>query len=144
MVYTLSFQWTGGQAGTGSCPDHPLQVLRVALGSDEFEFNAEDYGWQVVEMDFTANAWSTPLYLYSPSFQYGDSHPFLDAVSVIRRNLCPADLDASGAVNGVDLAIILNTWGTAGGKYPQADIDRDGVVGGTDLALILGAWGECQ
>jgi hypothetical protein len=55
-----------------------------------------------------------------------------------------ADLDASGAVNGVDLAIILNTWGTAGGKYPQADIDRDGVVGGTDLALILGAWGECQ
>ncbi len=56
---------------------------------------------------------------------------------------CPADLDASGAVNGVDLAIILNTWGTSGGKYPQADIDGDGVVGGTDLALILGAWGEC-
>ncbi len=54
-----------------------------------------------------------------------------------------ADLDASGAVNGVDLAIILNTWGTAGGKYPQADIDGDGVVGGADLALVLGAWGEC-
>jgi hypothetical protein len=53
------------------------------------------------------------------------------------------DLDASGAVNGVDLAIILNTWGTDGGKYPQADVDGDGVVGGTDLALILGAWGEC-
>jgi hypothetical protein len=54
-----------------------------------------------------------------------------------------ADLDASGAVNGVDLAIILNTWGTGGGKYPQADIDGDGVVGGADLALVLGAWGEC-
>jgi hypothetical protein len=53
------------------------------------------------------------------------------------------DLDASGAVNGIDLAIILNTWGTDGGKYPQADVDGDGVVGGTDLALILGAWGEC-
>ena len=57
---------------------------------------------------------------------------------------CPADLDSSGAVNGVDLAIILNTWGTSGGKYPQADIDGDGVVGGTDLALVLGAWGDCQ
>ena len=57
---------------------------------------------------------------------------------------CPADLDSSGAVNGVDLAIILNTWGTNGGKYPRADIDGDGIVGGTDLALVLGAWGECQ
>ena len=57
---------------------------------------------------------------------------------------CPADLDSSGAVNGVDLAIILNTWGTSGGKYPQADIDGDGVVGGTDLALVLGAWGDCE
>jgi hypothetical protein len=56
---------------------------------------------------------------------------------------CRADVDRSGAVNGVDLAAILNTWGTDGGKYPGADIDGDGTVNGADLAEVLGAWGEC-
>ena len=47
-------------------------------------------------------------------------------------------------MNGIDLAIILGTWGTNGGKdYPNADLDRDGTIGGADLAQILGAWGAC-
>ena len=57
---------------------------------------------------------------------------------------CPADVDNSGAVNGVDLAAILNVWGTQGGKYPRADINRDGIVNGPDLAEVLSAWGACQ
>ncbi len=56
---------------------------------------------------------------------------------------CPADVDSSGAVNGVDLAAILNTWGTTGGKYPGADINRDGTVDGADLAEVLNSWGAC-
>ena len=57
---------------------------------------------------------------------------------------CPADIDQSGAVGGVDLAAILNVWGTSGGKYPRADINRDGIVDGADLSQVLNAWGLCQ
>jgi len=53
---------------------------------------------------------------------------------------CPADVDGSGAVNGVDLAAILNVWGTSGGKY---DVNQDGVVDGSDLAEVLNGWGAC-
>ncbi len=53
---------------------------------------------------------------------------------------CIADVVADGEVNGVDLARILNDWGTAGS---DADIDRDGIVGGTDLAIVLSGWGAC-
>jgi len=56
---------------------------------------------------------------------------------------CTADVDSSGAVNGVDLAAILNTWGTSGGKYPGADINSDGIVDGADLAEVLNSWGAC-
>jgi tRNA A-37 threonylcarbamoyl transferase component Bud32 len=58
-------------------------------------------------------------------------------------NPCLADLDGSGAVNSVDLAVILAAWGTAGGKYPQADIDGNGTVDAADLSQVLSAWGPC-
>jgi len=57
---------------------------------------------------------------------------------------CAGDVDGSGAVNGVDLAAILNNWGTNGGKYPGADANGDGTVDATDLALVLGGWGPCN
>jgi subtilisin family serine protease len=48
------------------------------------------------------------------------------------------DLDASGAVNGIDLANLLADWGQT---YTSADLNGDGVVGGIDLAILLGNWG---
>ncbi len=48
----------------------------------------------------------------------------------------PADLNADGYVNGADLTILLNAWGTSG----LGDIDGDGVVNGADLTLLLNAW----
>ena len=58
-------------------------------------------------------------------------------------NPCPADVDSSGSVNGVDLAAVLNTWGSDGGKYPGADVNGDGIVDGADLAEVLNGWGPC-
>jgi hypothetical protein len=58
---------------------------------------------------------------------------------------CPADIDGSGAVNAIDLAIVIGYWGTDGGKdYPQADIDSSGEIDGADLATLLGSWGACE
>ena len=64
--------------------------------------------------------------------------------TLVVRDECLADLDGNGSVDGIDLAIILNRWGTDGGKdYPNADIDANGTIDGADLAQILGSWGAC-
>ena len=52
---------------------------------------------------------------------------------------CPADLDASGAVDAADLAVRLGQWGSAG----SADLNASGTVDAADLAVLLGAWGSC-
>ena len=49
----------------------------------------------------------------------------------------PADLNNDGHVDGADLAMLLNQWGTNG----TADLDHDSLVGGSDLAILLNAWG---
>lgn len=49
----------------------------------------------------------------------------------------PGDLNNDGTVDGIDLASLLASWGTA-----ENDLDGDGVVGGPDLAILLAAWGS--
>jgi hypothetical protein len=44
----------------------------------------------------------------------------------------------------VDLAAVLNNWGTSGGKQPRSDVNGDGIVDGADLAEVLNAWGPCN
>ncbi|MDA1007475.1 MAG: hypothetical protein O2800_00530 [Planctomycetota bacterium] len=45
------------------------------------------------------------------------------------------DLNCDGSVNGVDLGIMLASWGLQGG-----DTNGDGTTDGSDLAMILSAW----
>lgn len=47
------------------------------------------------------------------------------------------DLNGDGAVNGLDLTVLLAAWGSAGGS---ADINGDGAVNGLDLIALLAAW----
>ncbi len=49
-----------------------------------------------------------------------------------------ADVNADGAVNAADLAVLLGSWGVTGGA---ADINADGAVNAADLAALLGQWG---
>ena len=55
---------------------------------------------------------------------------------------CPGDIAQDGLVNGVDLAAVLNNWGTSGGAL-GADVNGDGTVDASDLAIVLGGWGLC-
>ncbi|MFM1936267.1 MAG: hypothetical protein RI990_1226 [Planctomycetota bacterium] len=58
---------------------------------------------------------------------------------------CPADLSGDGAVNGVDLGIMLAAWGSAGKPAgTTSDLNRDGAVDGIDLGIMLAAWGNCN
>ena len=54
---------------------------------------------------------------------------------------CPADIDASGAVDGADLAALLQSWGAC--AKCSADIDGSGAIDGADLAALLQSWGAC-
>jgi hypothetical protein len=53
---------------------------------------------------------------------------------------CLGDLDASGAVDAADLAILLGEWSEEG---PLADLNFNKVIDAEDLAILLGAWGDC-
>jgi len=50
--------------------------------------------------------------------------------------VAPEDLNGDGAVNGGDLALLLNNWGGSG----AGDIDGNGTVDGGDLARLLSSW----
>ena len=54
---------------------------------------------------------------------------------------CPADFDGNGAVEALDLAMLLGSWGACLGC--PADLDDSGSVGAADLAELLGSWGPC-
>jgi len=55
---------------------------------------------------------------------------------------CLGDLDGSGTVDGVDIAVLLAAWGQTG-VGSAADLDPNGLVNGGDLAILLGSWGAC-
>ena len=62
------------------------------------------------------------------------------AVTGIGFTRCRMDFDASGAIDGGDLAWLLNLWGTS---FSRIDLDASGQVDGADLAVLLNNWGPC-
>ncbi len=50
------------------------------------------------------------------------------------------DLNGDGAVNGLDLLVVLAAWGPCGTTACQADLNDDGQVNGNDLVVVLAAW----
>ena len=48
------------------------------------------------------------------------------------------DIDRSGAVAIIDLALVLTLWG---GDDADVDLNNDGLVGILDLAAVLTNWG---
>ncbi len=57
---------------------------------------------------------------------------------------CPSDISGNGGVDGVDLSLVLTTWGSDGQQgLLDCDINDDGIVLGPDLAILLSGWGPC-
>ena len=100
----------------------------------------EDEG--ITAHEFIVTATSTQSLLRFEGLTGGCASGDLDNVS-IEAILCDGDVDASGFVDGVDLAIILTNWGAPSPKYPEADANGDGEVNGADLAIVLSGWGAC-
>ncbi len=56
---------------------------------------------------------------------------------------CPGDLNYDGAINSVDIAIVLADFGSCTGEC-VGDADHSGAVDGFDLTVVLTNWGQCQ
>lgn len=88
----------------------------------------------------TEFSWVVPASAAGATIPYFCSpHCFFGMVGsiVVSGSSNPADLNGDGAVNGADLAILLNAWGAAGGV---GDIDGNGTIDAADLSALLSAW----
>jgi hypothetical protein len=57
---------------------------------------------------------------------------------------CAGDVSGDGVVNGIDLGVMLSSWGPCvAGSCVTADLDGSGIVDGADLGVLLGSWGSC-
>lgn len=64
----------------------------------------------------------------------------VDLVQAVRIPSRGSDINGDGAIDSLDLALLLGSWGAAGSN---ADLNGDGSVGSPDLALLLNGWGAC-
>ena len=71
---------------------------------------------------------------------YQNTPPGTALLSITCASNCPFDLNADGAVDAADLAILLGVWGE---DKPEVDFDQSGLVDAADLAQLLGAWSSC-
>ncbi len=75
---------------------------------------------------------------------YGTWSPERAVVLIPLDSAVTGDMNADGAVDPGDLAMLLGDWGPCGpdpvGGCP-ADLSGDGSVGPEDLAMLLGHWG---
>lgn len=135
--YRLSFLI--GSAFAGCNPGlHEAQVTFGPMVESIQFFEASG----VSRVNFVIAATSEQTTLEFRGISGGCESAILDDV-VVRPMMCVGDTDLSGAVDGVDLAIVLQNWGLSSPEYSGADIDGNGTVDGSDLALLLSAWGDC-
>lgn len=98
-----------------------------AAGSFELELTA---GTHRLRIETAAGATQT---CGAPE-PYGNIELGLSMVSI----QVPGDLNGDGVIDGLDLALLLGSWGVCGGC--PTDLNGDGVVDGVDLAILLGGW----
>jgi hypothetical protein len=70
-----------------------------------------------------------------------EGHGILRAYNAATRGRKTADVNLDGIVNGVDLGLLLGSWGSSGEPgFVYCDINVDGTVGGPDLGELLAQW----
>ena len=138
-----------GTYSLSTCPSHDfdsvivvyegtcLQPIDIACGDDSPFCIAKA---RSAELEFVAQCSKTYLVrVASTAASSGNGVLTLTPVNALPCS-CSGDFDASGAVDGSDLASLLGSFG-----YPSTDLDLDGdgVITGADLSVLLAAWGNC-
>ena len=150
-----SITWSnvgGGWPGVGNIDADPRFVAPASgdfsLGGDSPCIDAGDNG--LVPLEIESDLAGEPRFVDDPATpDTGVGAPPIVDLGTFEfqgdATNCDADLDGDRIVGASDLAMLLSSWGTTGGKSgpPAADLDGDGIVGAGDLALLLSAWGVC-
>ncbi|RMH29176.1 MAG: hypothetical protein D6693_02395 [Planctomycetota bacterium] len=76
---------------------------------------------------------------FGPNFNLHDltGDGVIDAADLAAFPPFSADLNGDGRVNGADITLILNAWGSVSNP---ADLNGDGVVNGADITAVLSNW----
>ena len=134
-------QWAPTQPDNGSGVE---DVLELQLAGNWNDYEATSYRNSFI-VEYSADCNSDGIVDYgqilSGQLIDANSNGIPDSCEI---GPCPGDISGNHAVDGVDLAALLGTWGTNGQGEFDCDIDNDGIVGGPDLAIILVGWGPCQ
>ena len=117
----------GALAGEGFAVDYGQQLPKILIGRDRLDC-CDRFRGAIDDLRF----YSRPLSATEVATLHAPTAP------------CPGDISGNGAVDGVDLSVLLGVWGTdgSGGEF-DADVTNDGIVNGADLTIILGGWGPC-
>ena len=75
--------------------------------------------------------------LHNATFNECCAEPLVFEVPDCGAGLVLGDLNGDSQVNGMDMALLIGSWGTSG----PGDLNGDGVVNGQDLAILLSLWG---
>ena len=75
--------------------------------------------------------------LHNAQFNECCAQPLVFDVPDCGAGLVLGDLNGDGVVDGMDMALLIGSWGTSG----AGDLNGDGTVDGQDLAILLSLWG---
>jgi len=150
----VAYIWEGGSGASvtgalfvGDSADLAGTSVVIAQIGQDFD-STGDGMVDVTLTDFNASA------VVSPGLDFSD-HPWIHAEvklrdiatqlvydAIVRFPIkCDGgnpDLNGDGTVDGADLGILLNAWGS---DDAASDLNGDGVVDGADLGILLNAWG---
>jgi hypothetical protein len=172
FVFRSQLRASDGQAGDFFGSSVSVRDTRIVVGAPGKDFGADvDRGsaYLFAQQDAACNTWTQVLRL-SPtlgsSAQFG-AHvgvssselfaasapgatsplgPGQGIVMMYERELvgCPQDLNGDGTTDGLDLGLLLASWGPASGSGYYADFNGDAMVDGFDLTAVLATWGPCS
>ena len=136
--------WAEGQPENGGGNQDTVCIYNTGI-HDVAQCDEQGGGWRYYVIEYSADCNADGIVDYGQIL----SGQLIDANSngipdICDVDPCPGDISGNGAVDGVDLTLLLGVWGTdgIGGKF-DADITNDGIVGGADLTVLFSGWGPC-
>lgn len=112
--------------------DLPIKIRRVSVGSEGIQPTLASYGGRICD-DGHCVLFTTTAGNLVP----GDTNGFTDVFYSSLTQVCPADWDRSGSVDGDDVIAYIASWDDG-----DADLNDSGATDGDDVILFFFHWDQ--